>query len=189
MYTTLGFRRQHPWSVHLRLLLRSQATSRSFNRPLFPEPKKEVFSRKDHFYQGKFAVGTYGWGDRRDGFFYGDVSPHPTSWERAPDANPDPLPGALATRQYPSNALERSQMSCGAFNEADVEEAFNFLEEHGLPMFDAREVRPPSRLDTCPSWLSAKPPDVVCFHVLPLLTRSDCDTLSLFRRRCAVVPV
>lgn len=36
--------------------------------------------------------------------------------------------------------MERQQLSCGAFNEQDVEEAFAFLEEHGLPMFDAREV-------------------------------------------------
>lgn len=43
-------------------------------------------------------------------------------------------------QQYPSNALERQQLSCGAFNEQDIEEAFTFLEEHGLPMFDAREV-------------------------------------------------
>lgn len=48
-----------------------------------------------------------------------------------------PIPSA----QYPSNALERQQMSCGAFNEQDIEEAFTFLEESGLPMFDAREVR------------------------------------------------
>lgn len=32
-------------------------------------------------------------------------------------------------------------MSCGAFNEQDIEEAFTFLEASGLPMFDAREVR------------------------------------------------
>lgn len=31
-------------------------------------------------------------------------------------------------------------MSCGAFNEQDIEEAFTYLEEAGLPMFDAREV-------------------------------------------------
>lgn len=43
-------------------------------------------------------------------------------------------------QQYPSNALERQQLSCGVFNEQDIEEAFTFLEEHGLPMFDAREV-------------------------------------------------
>ena len=43
--------------------------------------------------------------------------------------------------QYPSNAVERQQMSCGAFNDQDIEEAFTFLEESGLPMFDAREVR------------------------------------------------
>jgi hypothetical protein len=42
--------------------------------------------------------------------------------------------------QYPSNALERQQMRCGSFNEQDIEEAFTFLEESGLPMFDAREV-------------------------------------------------
>jgi len=44
--------------------------------------------------------------------------------------------------QYPSNAMERSQMSCGAFNEQDIEEAFTCLEEAGLPMFDARELYP-----------------------------------------------
>ncbi len=33
-------------------------------------------------------------------------------------------------------------MSCGAFNEQDIEEAFTFLEEAGLPMFDARELYP-----------------------------------------------
>ena len=32
-------------------------------------------------------------------------------------------------------------MSCGAFNEQDIEEAFTYLEQNGLPMFDAREVR------------------------------------------------
>jgi len=33
-------------------------------------------------------------------------------------------------------------MSCGAFNEQDIGEAFTSLEEAGLPMFDARELYP-----------------------------------------------
>lgn len=39
------------------------------------EPKKEQrFSKDGHFYTGAIGIGTYSWGDRRDGFFYGDVS-------------------------------------------------------------------------------------------------------------------
>jgi hypothetical protein len=39
------------------------------------EPKKEArFSKDSHFYTGAIGIGTYSWGDRRDGFFYGDVS-------------------------------------------------------------------------------------------------------------------
>ncbi len=38
------------------------------------EPKKERFSKDGHFYTGAIGIGTYSWGDRRDGFFYGDVS-------------------------------------------------------------------------------------------------------------------
>lgn len=38
------------------------------------EPKKEQrFSKDGHFYTGAIGIGTYSWGDRRDGFFYGDV--------------------------------------------------------------------------------------------------------------------
>ena len=36
--------------------------------------KKEKFTKDGHFYTGAIGIGTYSWGDRRDGFFYGDVS-------------------------------------------------------------------------------------------------------------------
>lgn len=39
------------------------------------EPKQQRFSKDGHFYTGAIGIGTYSWGDRRDGFFYGDVSP------------------------------------------------------------------------------------------------------------------
>lgn len=42
--------------------------------PMRTEPKKEQrFSKDGHFYAGAIGIGTYSWGDRRDGFFYGDV--------------------------------------------------------------------------------------------------------------------
>jgi hypothetical protein len=45
--------------------------------------------------------------------------------------------------QYPTGAHDRSQLVTGAFNEQDIEEVFLFLEEHGFPLFNSREVRGP----------------------------------------------
>jgi hypothetical protein len=46
----------------------------------------------------------------------------------------------ILSRQYAEKAADRSSLLCGAFNEQDIEAAFNFLEENGMPMFDSREV-------------------------------------------------
>jgi hypothetical protein len=56
--------------------LGSRRRQSRFNKePKAPEePKKEQrFSKDVHFYAGAIGIGTYSWGDRRDGFFYGDV--------------------------------------------------------------------------------------------------------------------
>lgn len=57
--------------------LGSRRRQSRFNKePKQPEePKKDTkFSKDSHFYTGAIGIGTYSWGDRRDGFFYGDVS-------------------------------------------------------------------------------------------------------------------
>jgi len=56
--------------------LGSRRRQSRFNKAPKPpeEPKKEQrFSKDGHFYRGAIGIGTYSWGDRRDGFFYGDV--------------------------------------------------------------------------------------------------------------------